>query len=585
MPQKVSAISMAKEIKELREEVEKLVKTPLDKTLAAFADSKTAKGISDIGKSLKDAHVGEALLSGWKTFQSQLSSTGNTMTSVASGLTDFGKKTKELNDEVNKNLTKSEKTIIGFAGAFASFDAAKASFIGLADGSTSLIDSLGSLVLAIVPIGAAMTAALGPIGLIVTAIAAVGGACAAFYEQQQEQALAALFDNIGMSANEMATVMSSIGGPVMEQSERLNAFCEQLGELNAQYKDLSLTFDAETALISANSDTAREHFQTVLGTLSEMVAVTSEGLKKTTDTAIQEYTRLFTANSSAIEKDELDILTRMEENYKQKKGRIDHINREIESLQKKYSNSLQDATQEDMDRLIALRTELANMNQSALAIETIKQERLLDDIKNGNIALSKANVEQFISDLPTQQKEAMDAARDNYATMVAMAQMAGNSKDRERMTAEATAEYSSQIAKIKSNTNQIVNSLVSKLQSSRNGLGVWDFGAKGELDGMIKRLRAITSSYATGGYPSMGQMFIAREAGPELVGTIGGRTAVANNDQIVQSVAAGVYDAVVAAMSRSGAGRGGDVVVQVDSREIARAAMNGSKRLGYAVAR
>ena len=82
----------------------------------------------------------------------------------------------------------------------------------------------------------------------------------------------------------------------------------------------------------------------------------------------------------------------------------------------------------------------------------------------------------------------------------------------------------------------------------------------------------------------MGQMFIAREAGPELVGTIGGRTAVANNDQIVQSVAAGVYDAVVAAMSRSGAGRGGDVVVQVDSREIARAAMNGSKRLGYAVA-
>ena len=159
MPQKVSAISMAKEIKELREEVEKLVKTPLDKTLAVFADSKTAKGISDIGKSLKDAHIGEALLSGWKTFQSQLSGTGNTIASVASGLTDFGKKTKELNNEPNKNLSKSEKTIIGFAGAFASFDAAKESFTGLADGSTSLIDSLGSLVLAIVPIGAAMTAA------------------------------------------------------------------------------------------------------------------------------------------------------------------------------------------------------------------------------------------------------------------------------------------------------------------------------------------------------------------------------------------------------------------------------------------
>ena len=49
---------------------------------------------------------------------------------------------------------------------------------------------------------------------------------------------------------------------------------------------------------------------------------------------------------------------------------------------------------------------------------------------------------------------------------------------------------------------------------------------------------------AAGGFPDTGQMFIAREAGPEMVGTIGGRTAVANNDQIVQAVASGVASAV-----------------------------------------
>lgn len=48
------------------------------------------------------------------------------------------------------------------------------------------------------------------------------------------------------------------------------------------------------------------------------------------------------------------------------------------------------------------------------------------------------------------------------------------------------------------------------------------------------------AKYAGGGYPGSGQMFIAREAGPELVGTLGGHTAVMNNDQIVASVAAGV---------------------------------------------
>lgn len=46
--------------------------------------------------------------------------------------------------------------------------------------------------------------------------------------------------------------------------------------------------------------------------------------------------------------------------------------------------------------------------------------------------------------------------------------------------------------------------------------------------------------YANGGFPDVGQMFIARESGPEMVGTMGGHNAVANNDQIVEGIASGV---------------------------------------------
>ena len=53
--------------------------------------------------------------------------------------------------------------------------------------------------------------------------------------------------------------------------------------------------------------------------------------------------------------------------------------------------------------------------------------------------------------------------------------------------------------------------------------------------------------FASGGFPDRGQMFIAREAGPELVGTIGGQTAVANNDQIIEGISAGVYNAIMSA--------------------------------------
>lgn len=53
---------------------------------------------------------------------------------------------------------------------------------------------------------------------------------------------------------------------------------------------------------------------------------------------------------------------------------------------------------------------------------------------------------------------------------------------------------------------------------------------------------------ANGGFVSSGELFAARESGPELVGTIGGRTAVANNDQIVEAVSAGVARAVASVM-------------------------------------
>lgn len=49
-------------------------------------------------------------------------------------------------------------------------------------------------------------------------------------------------------------------------------------------------------------------------------------------------------------------------------------------------------------------------------------------------------------------------------------------------------------------------------------------------------------AYAGGGFPPVGQLFIARENGPEMVGDIGGRTAVANNDQIIEGIAGGVRD-------------------------------------------
>lgn len=57
------------------------------------------------------------------------------------------------------------------------------------------------------------------------------------------------------------------------------------------------------------------------------------------------------------------------------------------------------------------------------------------------------------------------------------------------------------------------------------------------------RTQNVATAFADGGFVTSGQLFVAREAGPEMVGTIGGHTAVANNDQIVAGIQNGVAQA------------------------------------------
>ena len=77
------------------------------------------------------------------------------------------------------------------------------------------------------------------------------------------------------------------------------------------------------------------------------------------------------------------------------------------------------------------------------------------------------------------------------------------------------------------------------------------------------------TAYAGGGLPGTGQLFLARERGPEMVGTIGGHTAVMNNNQIVSSVAAGVANAVASVMSTfAGNSSSPEVHVYVGGKEL-----------------
>lgn len=121
------------------------------------------------------------------------------------------------------------------------------------------------------------------------------------------------------------------------------------------------------------------------------------------------------------------------------------------------------------------------------------------------------------------------------------------------------------ISPLRHAVSTVFNGLVGAVQSALNGVISalnsalsWMFGG---INGILSSLRNFSiagySPFAglreisvpkipmlvNGGFVDQGQLFIAREAGAEMVGSIGRRTAVANNDQIVEGITYGVREA------------------------------------------
>lgn len=88
--------------------------------------------------------------------------------------------------------------------------------------------------------------------------------------------------------------------------------------------------------------------------------------------------------------------------------------------------------------------------------------------------------------------------------------------------------------------NNVVNSIRNTVQPLFNLLGAMD-NARSTINLFGQKIAMPYISYhAAGGFPDKGSLFVAGEAGAEMIGNLGGRTAVANSNQIVDGIAQGL---------------------------------------------
>lgn len=99
-----------------------------------------------------------------------------------------------------------------------------------------------------------------------------------------------------------------------------------------------------------------------------------------------------------------------------------------------------------------------------------------------------------------------------------------------------------------------ISSIGSKISSMVSGVKTTNSGRSGYS----------IRSYASGGIINRGQLFRANESGPELVGSLDGKTAVANQSQVYNAMYDGIYRAMLRAMNMSGGNGGGDIYLTAE---------------------
>lgn len=107
----------------------------------------------------------------------------------------------------------------------------------------------------------------------------------------------------------------------------------------------------------------------------------------------------------------------------------------------------------------------------------------------------------------------------------------------------AKSVFNGVIGRVEAMVNRII-SAINSLISGFNRVVSWAANIIGANWSGLSMIPTVSlPRMADGGFVDEGQLFIAREAGAEMVGSIGRRTAVANNDQIVEGITYGVREA------------------------------------------
>ena len=257
--------------------------------------------------------------------------------------------------------------------------------------------------------------------------------------------------------------------------------------------------------------------------------------------ATREYNKVMEESSAELEQLQQDYENNKISSFTYLK-RVTELQGEAENATKKYNDVLQD-TQGTINSLDDVTKAYATQTSDEFA-------KTAGNITKTSQTMANENKKTF-DDALNNSKTLLETQKTNSKNIIE--EMYNKLSDKKK-----EIEKTSITPKLNLDTSSATNSFNKWKNNLKSSFSITLTATKAKADGgiLVNGAWRDIAKYDTGGLPPQGQMFIARERGPELVGNISGHTAVMNNNQIVSSVSAGVYQAVKGAMGNINSGNG-----------------------------
>ncbi|MGN0620559.1 MAG: hypothetical protein ACI4I9_01725 [Porcipelethomonas sp.] len=323
------------------------------------------------------------------------------------------------------HLTPMQKFGIGIAGFFAEalvvYDAVYDAMVGEKSWKTALLEIIGISAL----VGTALTIALGPIGLVITAAGAAVGAIKAMTDAEEDNQKAfwntEFYDNTGISLDTLKTRFNDVIDPIKKSNDRINELYTTFSDNQKTVEDAIDKVDGLTQkFVALGGELNDGDVEEIRAAVEEIYEATKENLELATNIVTDVFKQSFHDCAEQLGLDVDNMLSDMyllqsagDKALSEIKSQADSVVDSMIELSKSSSPTKKEqfgALQNELNGLLETMSAANNVTEAEVAYrEAINSVQ--DNVKNINFE-SEEEFTDFINDLVSSGQEAQKSVED-----------------------------------------------------------------------------------------------------------------------------------------------------------------------------